>query len=57
MDVIIHQREGFNDEITLTAENLPPGVHSVPTVINNKFKDVIVSPLGVYSNFDRVYTE
>jgi len=42
MDVIIHQREGFNDEITLTAENLPPGVHSVPTVINNNSRGTFV---------------
>ena len=26
-----------------------------PTVVNNKFADVIVSALGVYANFDRVY--
>ncbi len=42
MDVIIHQREGFNDEITLTAESLPPGVHSVPTVINNNTRGTFV---------------
>jgi peptide/nickel transport system substrate-binding protein len=28
-----------------------------PTIINNRFKDVIVSPLGVYNNFDRVWME
>jgi len=42
LDAIIHQRDGFNDEITFTAENLPPGVHSVPTVINNNSRGVIV---------------
>ena len=39
------------------AENIPIiWTHEMnfPTVINNKFKDVIVSPLGIYSNFDRV---
>lgn len=42
MDVVIHQREAFNGEITLTAENLPPGVHSVPTVINNNTRGTFV---------------
>lgn len=28
-----------------------------PTVVNNQFADVMVSPLGVYSNFDRAYTK
>jgi peptide/nickel transport system substrate-binding protein len=28
-----------------------------PTIINNRFKDVIVSPLGVYNNFDRAWME
>lgn len=42
MDVIIHQREGFNDEVTLTAENLPAGVHSVPTIVNNNSRGTFV---------------
>jgi peptide/nickel transport system substrate-binding protein len=28
-----------------------------PTVINKNFKDVIVSPLGIYSSFDRVWLD
>jgi len=28
-----------------------------PTVINKSFKDVIVSPLGIYSSFDRVWLD
>ena len=33
LDVIIHQTEGFNGQITLTAEDLPPGLHFAPTTI------------------------
>ena len=43
--------------LRIAAENIPIiWTHEMnfPTVINNKFKDVIVSPLGIYSNFDRV---
>ena len=42
LDVVIHQRDGFNDEITLTAEDLPVGVHSIPTVINNNSRGTFV---------------
>ncbi len=35
LDVILHQREGYSGDITLTAEKLPPGVHATPTVIPN----------------------
>lgn len=42
LDVVIHQRDGFNSEITLTAENLPPGVHAAPTVISNNSRGVFV---------------
>lgn len=42
LDVIIHQRENFNDEVTITAEGLPPGVHSVPTVVNNNTRGTLV---------------
>ncbi len=50
----------YAEALEIVAENVPIiWTHEMnfPTVINNKFKDVIVSPLGVYSNFDRVYTE
>ena len=42
LDVIIHQRGGFNGPITLTAEGLPAGVHASPTVINNNTRGLIV---------------
>ena len=35
LNVIIHQRDGYNGEVVLTAENLPAGLHAAPTAINN----------------------
>jgi hypothetical protein len=35
LDLIIHQRDGFNEPITITAEGLPPGLQAHPTVVNN----------------------
>jgi len=48
----------YAETLTFVAEEIPiVWVHEMnfPTVINNKFADVIVSALGVYSNFDRAY--
>jgi hypothetical protein len=42
LDVIIHQHDGFNMPITITAEGLPPGVHAAPTVVNNNTRGVFV---------------
>ena len=42
LDAVIHQRDGYNGEITLTAEGLPPGVHCNPTVIHNNSRGTIV---------------
>jgi hypothetical protein len=42
LDVIIHQADGFNEAITITAENLPAGVHAQPTVINNNSRGTLV---------------
>ena len=28
-----------------------------PTVVNKKYRDVIVSPLGIYTSFDRAWLE
>ncbi len=42
LDVILHHREGFGGDVTLTAENLPPGVHAVPTVIANNTRGQFV---------------
>jgi hypothetical protein len=35
LDIIIHHKEGYNDPITLTADELPPGVHAQPTTISD----------------------
>ena len=42
MDVIIHQQQGYNEQITITAENLPPGLHVAPTVINNNSRGTLI---------------
>ena len=42
LDAVIHQRDGFSEEITFTAEGLPPGVHCVPTVVNNNSRGTFV---------------
>lgn len=42
LDVIIHQQQGYNGPITITAENLPPGLHVAPTVINNNSRGTLV---------------
>jgi len=48
----------YSEALVFVAEEIPiVWVHEMnfPTVINNQFGDVIVSALGVYSNFDRAY--
>jgi hypothetical protein len=42
LDLIIHQRDGFNGPITITAEGLPAGVHAAPTVVNNNNRGLFV---------------
>ncbi|MDA1015739.1 MAG: PPC domain-containing protein, partial [Planctomycetota bacterium] len=42
LDVIVHQQQGYNEPITITAENLPPGLHVAPTVINNNSRGTLV---------------
>jgi hypothetical protein len=42
LDVIIHNKEGFNGLVTITAEGLPEGLHAVPTTINGDNRGVIV---------------
>lgn len=42
VDVVIHQRDGFNSPVTITAENLPPGMHVTPTTINNDIRGSVV---------------
>ena len=42
LDVVIQQKEGFNGPITLTAEGLPPGLHSQPTTITNDSRGTLL---------------
>ena len=48
----------YDKALKHVAEEIPIiWIHEMnfPTVVNNKFADVIVSALGVYANFDRAY--
>ncbi len=40
--MVIHRTEGNRGPITLTAENLPPGVHAVPTTIQDGSRGTFV---------------
>jgi hypothetical protein len=42
LDIVIHQWEGYNGPVTITAENLPPGLHAAPTTIDNNSRGVFV---------------
>lgn len=42
LDVIIHNKERFGGPLTITAENLPKGLHMQPTAINSDTRGVVV---------------
>ena len=42
IDVVVHQHDGFNMPITISAEGLPPGVHAAPAVVNNNTRGLFV---------------
>jgi hypothetical protein len=42
VDVVIHQADGFNGPVTISAEGLPPGLHCTPTTINNNSRGTFV---------------
>lgn len=42
LDVVIHQKDGFNGPITITAENLPVGLHASPLTVNNDTRGTLV---------------
>ena len=42
LDVIIHQQHGYNEPITITAEDLPAGLHVAPTAVNNNSRGTLV---------------
>lgn len=42
LDVVVHAKDGFNSPVTITAENLPPGMHAGPLTINNDSRGNLV---------------
>ena len=42
LDVIVHARDGYNDPITISGENLPAGLHIAPLTINNDQRGTLV---------------
>ncbi len=42
LDVIVHNKEGFAGPVTITATDLPKGLHCAPTTINNDNRGVVV---------------
>jgi len=42
LDVVIHNKEGFNGPITIVAEDLPKGLHVAPTTINGDSHGIVV---------------
>lgn len=42
IDLILHQRDGFSEPVTITAEGLPVGVTMTPTILNNDTRGVLV---------------
>jgi hypothetical protein len=42
LDVIVHNKEGFNGTVTITADGLPKGLHAAPTTITNDSRGVVV---------------
>ncbi len=48
LDIVIHQRDGFNGPITITAEGLPPGLHALPAT----FQGSNVAPFVLWADRD-----
>ena len=42
IDVLLLRRDGFSGDVTVTAEDLPPGVTAVPVVISAKARRGVV---------------
>lgn len=42
LDVIMQSRDGWNDPVVITAENLPAGVHATPVQITNDMRTTLV---------------
>lgn len=42
LDIVLHQRDGFNGPLSIVAEGLPPGVHAAPLYMNNETRGTLV---------------
>lgn len=42
LEIVLHQRDGFNGPLLITAEGLPPGVHAVPLHMNAETRGTLV---------------
>jgi hypothetical protein len=42
LDVIIHYQDGFNGPVTITAEDLPKGLHAAPTIVRGNNNAAVV---------------
>jgi hypothetical protein len=42
LDVVVHNKEGFNGPVTIIAEDLPKGLHAAPTIINGDNHGILV---------------
>ncbi|HUR53416.1 MAG TPA: PPC domain-containing protein [Gemmataceae bacterium] len=42
LDVVIHNKDGFNGQVTIAPEGLPKGLHCTPTAINGDSRGVLV---------------
>lgn len=42
LDVIVHNKEGFNGTVTITADGLPKGLHAAPVTVTNDNRGVVV---------------
>ncbi len=42
LDVILHNKDGFNGSVTVAADDLPKGLHAMPTTINSDTRGTFV---------------
>ena len=42
LDIVIHAKDGFNEPISIIAENLPPGLHAAPLTITNELRGTLI---------------
>ncbi len=61
VDVVLHQKGGFNGTVKITAEGLPTGVHCAPAYITNNNRGQVVfwsdDDAADWTGFVRLYAE